>query len=358
MGTKGTREHTQIVGGDSDVTADVTANNELLVAGSNVDGSIDVTIVAGGAGGSGTEYSDGDAIGAGTGGLILGSDGANAQTIITDADGHLQVDILSGGGGGGGTAYADGAARGTATGGLMMGDDGTLIQAVSVDVDGDLQVDVKTLPGTAEADLAAMVVDLAAIEVVLGTIDTDTSAIALDTAALVVDAAASEVLLTTIDADTGNISAAVATEGSALGSGVLLQGDDGTDRTNVAVDTSGNVQVAVVSGGTPAALTETDIYTATITATTDNEIIAAAGASNKLSIHKIILANQGIPCQIKFRFGAGSYWGHIELPSTRSSRTLTFSPAITATDANEAFNAASDTASVDVDITIIAEVVT
>lgn len=58
-----------------------------------------------------------------------------------------------------------------------------------------------------------------------------------------------EGLLTTIDADTGTIAAAVATEGSALGSGILLQGDDGTDRTNVLVDTDGHLQVDVLSGG-------------------------------------------------------------------------------------------------------------
>lgn len=40
---------------------------------------------------------------------------------------------------------------------------------------------------------------------------------------------------------------AVAAEGAALGKGVLLQGDDGTDRTNVLVDTAGHVQVDAVS---------------------------------------------------------------------------------------------------------------
>jgi len=40
---------------------------------------------------------------------------------------------------------------------------------------------------------------------------------------------------------------AVAAEGEALGKGVLLQGDDGTDRTNVLVDTDGHVQVDVVA---------------------------------------------------------------------------------------------------------------
>lgn len=44
---------------------------------------------------------------------------------------------------------------------------------------------------------------------------------------------------------------AVASEGDALCKGVLLQGDDGTDRTNVAVDTDGHVQIDVQSSALP-----------------------------------------------------------------------------------------------------------
>lgn len=66
---------------------------------------------------------------------------------------------------------------------------------------------------------------------------------------------AAEALLTTIDADTstistnsGTIAAGFAAEGAALGSGVLLQGDDGTDRKNINVDaTTGDVQVDVTN---------------------------------------------------------------------------------------------------------------
>jgi hypothetical protein len=47
------------------------------------------------------------------------------------------------------------------------------------------------------------------------------------------------------------LAAGLAAEGQALGKGVLLQGDDGTDRHNVAVDASGNLQVDVV-GALPA----------------------------------------------------------------------------------------------------------
>lgn len=44
-----------------------------------------------------------------------------------------------------------------------------------------------------------------------------------------------------------SIAAGYAAEGAALGSGVLLQGDDGTDRTNVLVDTDGHLQVDVLT---------------------------------------------------------------------------------------------------------------
>ena len=43
------------------------------------------------------------------------------------------------------------------------------------------------------------------------------------------------------------VAAGFAAEGEALGSGVLLQGDDGTDRTNLAVDTDGHPQVDVLT---------------------------------------------------------------------------------------------------------------
>jgi hypothetical protein len=38
-----------------------------------------------------------------------------------------------------------------------------------------------------------------------------------------------------------------ATEGDALGDGVLIQGDDGTDRTNILVDTAGHLQIDIVT---------------------------------------------------------------------------------------------------------------
>lgn len=57
------------------------------------------------------------------------------------------------------------------------------------------------------------------------------------------------ITIATDDVNLAAISAGFAAESSALGSGILLQGDDGTDRTNVLVDTAGHLQVDVLSGG-------------------------------------------------------------------------------------------------------------
>jgi hypothetical protein len=56
------------------------------------------------------------------------------------------------------------------------------------------------------------------------------------------------VAVATDDVNLSAISAAFASEGAALGDGVLLQGDDGTDRKNINVDaTTGDVQVDVTN---------------------------------------------------------------------------------------------------------------
>lgn len=44
-----------------------------------------------------------------------------------------------------------------------------------------------------------------------------------------------------------SIAAAVGTEGGALADGVLMQGDDGTDRTNILVDTAGHLQMDILT---------------------------------------------------------------------------------------------------------------
>jgi hypothetical protein len=69
---------------------------------------------------------------------------------------------------------------------------------------------------------------------------------------------------------------AVAAEASALGKGVLLQGDDGTDRKNVNVDaTTGDVQVDVTNTVTVDATGQGDVPI-----TLDGEAVALAAGSN------------------------------------------------------------------------------
>lgn len=79
---------------------------------------------------------------------------------------------------------------------------------------------------------------------------------------------------------------AVAAEGQALGKGVLLQGDDGTDRTNVLVDTDGHLQIDVLSAPTTAVTGTfwqgTQPISGTVTANlgaTDNAVLDAIAAS-------------------------------------------------------------------------------
>jgi hypothetical protein len=141
----------------------------------------------------------------------------------------------------------------------------------------------------------------------LATIDADTGAIATDAAAI-------EVLLTTISGNiaacntgaiagtvTANLSATdnavldaialgFATEGDALGDGVLLQGDDGTDRTNVLVDTDGHLQVDVLSTASHAV---TNAGTFATQATLAAETTKVIGTVNVASGQTIAATNAG-----------------------------------------------------------------
>lgn len=83
--------------------------------------------------------------------------------------------------------------------------------------------------------------------------------------------------ITVDNTDITAIAAAVATEGAALGSGVLLQGDDGTDRKNINVDaTTGDVQVDVTNTVTVDGSGVTQPVSGTVTANlsaTDNAVL-------------------------------------------------------------------------------------
>lgn len=103
-------------------------------------------------------------------------------------------------------------------------------------------------------------------------------------------------LLGTIDTDTGAIAAGFAAEGSALGSGVLLQGDDGTDRTNVLVDTDGHVQIDVLTlpsiSGTVTANAGTNLNTSLLALESGGNLATIAGDTTSID-GKITACNTG-----------------------------------------------------------------
>ena len=148
---------------------------------------------------------------------VASGTGGTSLVPLVDSAGHLQVDVLT-------TPstdsiyvddadWTDGSSKHTLVGGLYQSSPQSItdgdVGPFQVDVNGRLGV---ALSPTDNAVLDAMVVDLAAMEVLLTGIDADTDAIKIDAAAIEVlltaanvDHAANEVLLTGIDADTNAI---------------------------------------------------------------------------------------------------------------------------------------------------------
>jgi len=84
---------------------------------------------------------------------------------------------------------------------------------------------------------------------------------------------------------------AVGAEGAALNKGVLIQGDDGTDRQNVAVDTSGNVQVTVTSVTPPTS----EYHGQTTVATAGTAVALASSQALTSGVNvKALAGNTGI----------------------------------------------------------------
>ena len=149
---------------------------------------------------------------------------------------------------------------------------------------GDASAANQTTMITNQDDLEALVVT---IDAVLDSIDLDTTNMSADTG--------------NIDSNTSGTKTSIelleGAEDSALASGVLLQGDDGTDRKNVAVDpTTGNLQVDVAS------VTQPTVFSASenaATAQTDNELVAAPGAGVQLCITDIVVSNGATAGEVK-----------------------------------------------------------
>lgn len=113
--------------------------------------------------------------------IFLGSDGSNYRVVTTDADGNLQVDIVSGGGGG--VQYTEGDTDASITGTALMWEDAAnTLKTVSSST--PLPV---TFTGGGDASAANQVTiigHLDGVETLLGTIDTDTGAIATSVASI------------------------------------------------------------------------------------------------------------------------------------------------------------------------------
>jgi hypothetical protein len=164
----------------------------------------------------------------------MGHDGSNVFPVVIDGNGYLQVDIRNLPAD---TFAAEGQALGKGV--LLQGDDGTDRHNVAVDVAGHVQVDVV---GPLPAGSAAIGKLAANSGVDIGDVD-----------------------VKSLPADT------FAAEGQALGKGVLLQGDDGTDRHNVAVDASGKLQIDVVDE--PKASIFNSVADKNLPATTQTQIV-------------------------------------------------------------------------------------
>lgn len=137
-----------------------------------------------------------------------------------------------------------------------------------------------TVDGTVTANLSA--VDNA----VLDSIDLNTANILADT--------------NTIQSDTTSIQIAIenleGVEGSPLNSGVLLQGDDGTDRINLSATPDGYLETVIREVSQPTRFRASENHA---TAQTNNQLIAAAGASVSNCITDVIISNGATAGSVK-----------------------------------------------------------
>lgn len=216
--------------------------------------------------------------------------GGTLQEVRTDSDGHLQVDVLSGGGSG--TEYNEDEATpatisGTAT--LMERDDAL---STVTPVEGDWI----GFRGTAEGALwvqdfnsDAILADTANIDTNVGTIAGAVSGTEMQVdvvGSLPAGTNAIGKLAANSGVDIGDVDVTsldgVAAEASALGNGILIQGDDGTDRKNINVDpTTGDVQVDVTNTVTVDGSGVTQPVSGTVTANlsaTDNAVLDSIDA--------------------------------------------------------------------------------
>lgn len=167
-----------------------------------------------------TGVTNGEAVDAAdTGVLSLGTDGTNYRIVKTDADGHVQVDVLSGGGGG--VQYTEGDTDASITGTAAMVEGAANALAVMTQPLTDTQLRASAVP-VSLASVPSHAVTNA------GTFVVQENGAALTALQLIDDT--------------------VATTASAIpAKGIALSGTDGTNARIVKTDTSGELQVDVLT---------------------------------------------------------------------------------------------------------------
>lgn len=231
-------------GNASDVTTsspfpvEINDNNNSLVS--------DVGTIAGAVSGSEMQVDVVAALptGSNTIGSVKLTDGT--ETAAINGNSHIEMDIAE------------------ATGVTLDTSNVTIGSALPAGNNNVGSVDVDSLPNVTIGDVStggtqsnSLDVDIAAqssgaLDVSGATVDVDITAasgVTLDTSNVTIGASlpSGSNNIGTVDLGSGSVGLTdAATDGSSLGNGLLIQGDDGTDRKNVAVDSStGNVQADV-----------------------------------------------------------------------------------------------------------------
>lgn len=154
--------------------ADSITGNQFYVKGNSSDGSINVSITSGGAGG--TQYAEGTTTAPATGTVALGRYNTVPPTLTNgqlnapqlDVNGNLKVNIASGGGSGG-TSSSFGSAF-PATGTAVGATDGTNMQALKVDGSNNLLTKINVaLPAGANV-IGHVITDTGSTTAVTGTV--------------------------------------------------------------------------------------------------------------------------------------------------------------------------------------------
>lgn len=316
--------------GSGNALTSATRGSEQALSVQIVDGSGNQVTTFGGSGGTASTDDAAFTAGSGQGTPAMGFystdtvDSGDVGVLAMDASRRLLVSIEADNVGiGGGTQYTEGDTDATITGTAMLvegaGDalvvapgtaaDGLLVNLGSnndVTVTGTVTANagtnlntsalalesggnLDTIAGdTTSIDGKITACNTGAVVVSSGTITTVSSVTAIANALPAGDNNIGNVDIVTLPADT------FVAEDGALGKGVLLQGDDGTDRHNVAVDADGHVQVdvqscashAVTNAGTFAVQStlQTGSNTVGKVYITDGTEDASVNASNQLEV--------------------------------------------------------------------------